>query len=56
LFEETPEQETTKIRFAPVETEGEFIEVGLKVIRLYGSLMGSEQPSFQETRNAVNRR
>jgi hypothetical protein len=56
LFEETPKKEPSELRFAPVETEGELVKVGLKMIRLYGPLMGSEQPSLEEAGDAVNPR
>jgi hypothetical protein len=54
LFEESPKKKATKLRFAPVETECELIEVRLKVIRLHRPLMSSKQPSLEEAGYAVN--
>lgn len=56
VFKEAPEKKTSELRFAPVETEGELVEVCLKVIRFYGALMGPEQPPLEETGDAVNSR
>jgi len=56
LFEETPKKEAPELRAAPVEAEGELVEVRLEVIRLHGPLMGPEQPSFEEAGDAVNPR
>ena len=56
LLKEAPKQEATKLRFAPVETEGELVEVRLKMVGLHGPLMGSEQPPFEEAGDTVNSR
>lgn len=56
VFKEASKKETPELRLAPVETEGELVEVRLKVIRLYGALMGSEQPPLEEAGDAVNSR
>ena len=44
LFEKTPEEESTKFRPAPIEAEGELIQVPLKMVHLHRSLVGSKQP------------
>ena len=35
---------------APVEAEDELVEVGLKVLRLHGALVGADQPALQARR------
>ena len=47
LLKESPEQEATELRLAPVEAEGELVEVCLKMVGFDGPLVGSEQPSLE---------
>ncbi|MGC1953756.1 MAG: hypothetical protein WA970_14565, partial [Gammaproteobacteria bacterium] len=54
LLKEAPKQEATELRFAPVETEGELVEVCLEMVGLHGPLMGSKQPPFEEAGDTVN--
>jgi|GEM_PF-2731538 len=54
LFEKTPKEEASKLRPTPVEAEGKLVQIPLKVVRLHGSLMGSEQPTLQQARDAMN--
>lgn len=56
LLKEAPKQEAPELRFAPVETQGELVEVRLKMVGLHGPLMGSEQPPFEEAGDTVNPR
>ena len=56
LFEQTSKQETPELRAAPVVAEGELVEVPLEVISFNGSLVGAEQPSFDEAGHAVDPR
>lgn len=38
---------TEVIRFAPVVTEGELVEIGLKLLAAHGATLGAKQPAFQ---------
>jgi hypothetical protein len=54
LFKKAPKKEPPEFRAPPVEAKRELVEVRLEVIDLYGPLVGSEQPAFEEAGDAVN--
>ena len=54
LFEEAPKQQPPELRATPVEAKDELVEVGLEVVGGNGSLVGAQQPPFEETGDAVN--
>src|ERR1700677_3071519 len=54
LLGESIEEFAPRGRGSPVEPEGKFVEVILKVVFIYRSLVCSEQPSFEQGNNAMN--
>ena len=56
LFQESVEEHTSGARCPAVKAEGKFVQVGLHMIDAEGALVCTEQPSFHESRNAVNAR
>jgi len=48
-----PEEESPELRPAPIEAEGELVEVPLQMVRLHGALVGSEQPPLEQAGDAM---
>ena len=54
LLRQAKEKLAAAFRSAPVEAEGELIQVCLRVRRLDAALVGSEQPALHERGDAVH--
>ena len=54
LLNESVEEHTPGSRPAAVKPKGKFVQVGLHMIRAERTLMGAQQPSFDEGRHAVD--
>ena len=54
LLQESVEKHASGSRSPAIEAEGEFVQVGLHMIGAEGALVGTEQPSFHERRNAMD--
>lgn len=53
LFKESVEEHSPGSRPSAVKSKGEFIQVGLHMIRTERALVGAEQPPFYERRHPV---
>ena len=54
LLEQAVEEKPSLARAAPVEAEGELVEVEVELVRPGGALVGAEEPPLQQRRNAVD--
>ncbi len=56
LLHEPPEEQPAAARSAPVEAEGELLEVGLEVIGGHGALMGAQHPPLEQAGDTMDAR
>src|SRR5215472_17010325 len=56
LLQEPVEELATAARFAPVESEREFIEVGIQMLPAHTALVGSKQPALEQGDGKMNAR
>ena len=56
LFDKAAEHETPTSRRPSVEAEREFFQVRLEVFRRHRSLVGAEDPSFEQTGDSMDTR
>lgn len=54
LFEKSAEDKATAARGTPIKPEGELLQVGLQMGIGHGTLVGTENPALQQTRNSVH--
>lgn len=54
LLNEPVEQLAAAARVAPVETEGEFVQIVVQVLRTDPALMRAQQPAFQQRHDSMH--
>ena len=54
MLQEAEEEQSAPAGVATIEAEGEFIEIGIQMLRGHRSLVGSEQPAFEEGSHLVH--
>ena len=54
LFQQSPEDETTTARGAPIKPKGEFLQVGLQMNVRHGALVGAKNPPLKETSDSMD--
>ena len=54
MLQEAEEEQSAPAGVATIEAKSEFIEIGIQVLRSHGSLVGSEQPAFEEGSHLVH--
>ena len=56
MLQEAEEEQSAPAGVATIEAECEFIEIGIQMLRGHRSLVGSEQPAFEEGCHLVHPR
>lgn len=54
MLKEAKEEQSAPAGVAAIEAEGEFIEIGVQMLRGHRSLVCSEQPAFEEGSHLVH--
>ena len=54
MLQEAEEEQSAPTGVATIEAEGELIEIGIQMLRGHRSLVGSEQPAFEEGSHLVH--
>jgi len=55
VLQETGQEQSTSTGVATIEAEGAFIEIGIQMLCDHLSLVGSEQPAFEEGSQVVHK-
>ena len=53
-MEESEEEQASTAGVAAVESKGEFVEIGVQMLRCNRPLVGAEQPAFEQRSNAMH--
>ena len=56
MLQQSEEEQASAAGVAAIETEGKFIEIGIQMLGCDRSLVGAEQPAFEQRSNAMNPR
>ena len=54
LFHEPQKEQTAASGVAAIEAKGEFVEIGIQILRGDRPLMGAQQPAFEQRGNAMD--